>query len=108
MSGERKEDKGDLLVVKREDLEKVFEEKLSSLKSMLESLKPKEKEEKKSNEVLVKDIMQHAVSCPECSEPLNKFVSERLDRFKTEIEKLVEEKVKSLAKKEERRGGLFE
>ena len=82
----------------KSEIAKMLDEKLSSLR-------PKE-EEKKS--MSIEEVAKHIASCPECSKPLNEMLTSRFDAFRSEIEKIIEEKVKSLVeKKEERRGGLF-
>jgi transcription initiation factor IIE alpha subunit len=53
----------------------------------------------------VREIIEHALSCPDCGKPLRDFLENRLSKFKEELFKEVSEIAK---KKEERRGGLFE
>jgi len=80
-----------------------FEDALKKISNKEEGSK-KEKEERKMS---IEEVAKHIASCPECSKPLNEMIASRFDAFKSEIEKLIEEKVKSIAKKEEKRGGLF-
>jgi CHASE3 domain sensor protein len=83
------------------EIAKMLDEKLASLK-------PKEEERKSMS---IEEVAKHIASCPECSKPLNEMISERFNAFKSEIEKVIEEKVKALAKEEvkneSRRGWLW-
>ena len=73
----------------KSEIEKMLDERLAPLKK---------EEEKKS--MSIEEVAKHIASCPECSKPLNEMLTSRFDAFKSEIEKIIEEKVKSLAKEE--------
>jgi len=73
----------------KSEIAKMLDEKLSSLRP---------KEEKKS--MSIEEVAKHIASCPECSKPLNEMLTSRFDAFRSEIEKMIEEKVKSIAKEE--------
>ena len=106
MSGESK--KKSLLDMTEDDFKSLlsssFLEALSKLDAKKEEPKSKAKTENVS-ELTVREIIEHALSCPDCGKPLRDFLENRLSKFKEELFKEVSEIAK---KKEERRGGLFE
>jgi len=113
MSGkEIKEGKKTLLDLTEDDLKSLltssFSEALSKLESKKEKEEPKVKAKTDASELTVREIIEHALSCPECGKPLRDFFEKKLTGLKEEILK----EVKETAKKEEtsrpRRGGLFE
>jgi hypothetical protein len=79
-----------------------FLEALSKLNPQREEPKAKAKSE---DELTVREIIEHALTCSECGKPLRDFLENRLSKFKEDLLKEVSETAK---KKEERRGGLFE
>jgi len=111
MSGERKEGKKTLLDLTEDDFKSLlsssFLEALSKALSKLEAKKEEPKAKAKTegvSELTVREIVEHALNCPECGKPLKDFLEGRLSKFKEELLK----EVKESGKKEERRGGLFE
>jgi transcription initiation factor IIE alpha subunit len=105
MSGESK--KKTLLDLTEDDfkslLSSAFSEALSKL-NQREKEEPKAKESEAS-ELTVREIVEHALNCPNCGKPLRDFLENRFSKFKEELLKEVSEIAR---KKEERRGGLFE
>ena len=109
MSGEGK--KKTLLDLTEDDFKSLLTSSFSEALSKLESKKEKEEikaKEKADKELTVREIIEHALGCPDCGKALRDFIENRLSKFKEELLK----EVKETAKKEEasrpRRGGLFE
>jgi len=108
MSGEVK--KKTLLDLTEDDFKSIlsssFLEALSKLSPQREEPKAKAKAKTEGvSEMTVREIIEHALTCPNCGKPLRDFLDERLSKFKEDLLKEVSETAK---KKEERRGGLFE
>jgi transcription initiation factor IIE alpha subunit len=82
-----------------------FLEALSRLQEKREEPKAKAKTKESEDELTVREVIEHALSCPNCGKPLRDFLDDRLSKFKEELLKEVSESAK---KKEEGRGGLFE
>jgi hypothetical protein len=105
MSGESK--KKTLLDLTEDDLKSLLSSAFSEALSKLNPQREKEPKAKESeaSELTVREIVEHALNCPNCGKPLRDFLEDRLSKFKEELLKEVSETAK---KKEERRGGLFE
>jgi hypothetical protein len=113
MSGKEVKEKKTLLDLTEDDFKSLLS---SSFLEALSKLNPqREKEESKAKakkseekgevlELTAREIIEHALECPNCGKPLRDFLENRLSKFKEEILK----EVKENAKKEEKRGGLFE
>ena len=110
MSGEGK--KKMLLDLTEDDFKSLLTSSfLEALSKLNESKKEESKVKAKTedvSELTVREIIEHALGCPDCGKALRDFIENRLSKFKEELLK----EVKETAKKEEtsrpRRGGLFE
>jgi chromatin remodeling complex protein RSC6 len=107
MSGESK--KKTLLDLTEDDFKSLLSSSFLEALSKLNQLNPQREKEPKAkeseaSEMTVREIVEHALNCPNCGKPLMDFLENRFSKFKEEILK----EVKETAKKEERRGGLFE